>query len=237
MKRTTAPRPTLPSVNLLSESAFARLAARRLRRWFVAGGLAVLLAIGLAWGGQHLRVQNAEDELAVEQAETDRLTVETERLAPVRTFVNGVAAQQVLAAAAMAGDVYLSDLLRGILEAAPDGAQLTTVSVTVAPPVVAADPAAGTPPATPDATTTGCPGPDPFATHPVIGCVMLSGTAPSRADVGELVIALGESKLFVEPFISTTTTADTSEVTFSGSVGLSDHLYSGRYADLTKGGK
>ncbi|MDF1603488.1 hypothetical protein [Nocardioides sp. YIM 152315] len=236
MTRSPAP-PTLPSVNLLSEPAFARLAARRLRRWFVAGGLAVLLVVGLAWGAQHLRVRDAEDALAVERAETDRLTVQTQRLAPVRTFVNGIAAQQAMAALAMAGDVHLSEVLEGIRDAAPDGAELTTIAVTVAPPV-ATDPAGeGTAPnPAADASVNACPGPDPFATHPVIGCVLLSGTAPSRADVGELVIALGESRRFVEPFISTTTTADSSEVTFSGSVGLSDRVYSRRYADPTKGG-
>ena len=36
--------------------------------------------------------------------------------------------------------------------------------------------------------------------------------------------------LFVEPFISTTTTGDSDPVTFSGSVGLSEKVYSHRYA-------
>jgi hypothetical protein len=55
----------------------------------------------------------------------------------------------------------------------------------------------------------------------------------SRAEVGELVTRLGDMGLFVEPFISTTTTGDTEAVTFSGSVGLSEKVYSRRYADPT----
>jgi hypothetical protein len=48
------------------------------------------------------------------------------------------------------------------------------------------------------------------------------------------VINLGNEELFVEPFISTTTTGEGNEVTFSGSVGLSDKVYSRRYAELDK---
>jgi hypothetical protein len=68
----------------------------------------------------------------------------------------------------------------------------------------------------------------------VIGCITLSGSAGTRADVGELVINLGNEELFVEPFVSTTTAGDGTGVTFSGSVGLSDKVYSRRYADLDK---
>ena len=41
------PEPTAPpAVNLLSESAFVRLAARRLRQRFVAGGVVMVLLVG-----------------------------------------------------------------------------------------------------------------------------------------------------------------------------------------------
>ena len=97
--------------------------------------------------------------------------------------------------------------------------------------LAAADPAA-VPGATPDpaaaATVSACPGPDPFNTKPVIGCITLAGSATSRAQVGELVIALDRIGLFVEPFISTTSASD-STVTFGGSVGLSQAAFSKRY--------
>ena len=38
----------------------------------------------------------------------------------------------------------------------------------------------------------------------------------------------------MEPFISTTTTADKAQVTFTGSVGLSPRVYSHRYTDIDK---
>jgi hypothetical protein len=64
--------------------------------------------------------------------------------------------------------------------------------------------------------------------------VTLSGTADSRDTVGRLVQGLAGVNGFVEPFISTTTTADEEQVTFTGSVGLSPRVYSHRFADVHK---
>jgi hypothetical protein len=220
-RRTPEPVPTMPSVNLLSQSEFDRMAARRLRHRFVGGALMLLLVVGAATGAQHMRVQEAEKLVAVEEAETGRLTARTQVLAPVKAFVNGVAVQQRTVDAAMANEIYFSEVLGGIRDATPPGAQLASVNVTLAPTL---DPNAPT-----DAASA-CPGPDPFNTRVVVGCVQLAGTAGSRAEVGDMVIALGRASLFVEPFISTTTTGDSDQVTFSGSVGLSEKVYSGRYA-------
>ena len=76
-----------------------------------------------------------------------------------------------------------------------------------------------------------CPGPDPFNTRVVVGCVELTGSAASRAIVGDFVIRLGNDALFVEPFISTTT-SEGAKVLFTGSVGLSTKAYTSRYAAM-----
>lgn len=88
-----------------------------------------------------------------------------------------------------------------------------------------------------------CPGPDPFDTTPSIGCVTISGSAEDRDAVSALVEALSRETAFVEPFITTTTTdaAETGDgtgatagasVTFSGTVGLTPKVFSGRYDGL-----
>ena len=227
MSRRSTQAVPVPAVNLLSESEFARLAARRLRHRLAAGAAAMVVLVGGAWGFQHLRVEETRKLVAVEQAETTRLTGQTQVLAPVRTFVNGVAVQERTVQTAMADEVFVSEVLDGIRDATPPGALLVTVAVTVTPPAEGA-PVAG--------AATACPGPDPFNTRTVVGCVTLSGTAGTRAEVGDMVVALGNSPLFVEPFISTTTTGDAEAVTFSGSVGLSEKVFSGRYADPAAGG-
>ena len=219
------PRPGLPTVNLLSQSEFDRMAVRRLRQRFVAGGVALLLLVGAGWFLQHQRVSDAEKLVAVEQAETNRLSAQTQTLVTIKTYVTGVAAQEQTVQTTMAREIYFSKVLEGIRTASPTGTSLQSIAVTLAP-----DAAAG---AAAPATTAGasiCPGPDPFKTQTIIGCVTLSGTAASRAEVGELVTNLGSMGLFVEPFISTTTAGDAAPVSFSGSVGLSEKVFSNRYA-------
>ena len=222
------PRPGLPTVNLLSQSEFDRMAVRRLRQRFVAGGVALLLLVGAGWFLQHQRVSDAEKLVAVEQAETNRLSAQTQTLVTIKTYVTGVAAQELTVQTTMAREIYFSKVLEGIRTASPTGTSLQSIAVTLAPDAAAGAAAAGTP-----ATTAGasiCPGPDPFKTQTIIGCVTLSGTAASRAEVGELVTNLGSMGLFVEPFISTTTAGDAAPVSFSGSVGLSEKVFSNRYA-------
>lgn len=217
------PHPGLPGVNLLSPSAFARLATRKLRRRFLIAGACLIVLVAVSGMLQRLQVVEAERLVAVEQAETARLEADNEALAPVRAFVNGVALQKQTVASNMAGEIYPSEVLGALQDATPVGLRLETLTLAVA----AAQPATAGGGAT--QVMTPCPGPDPFNTRTVIGCVTLSGTAGNRAEVGDLVINLGEVDLFVEPFISTTTTEDSTGVSFSGSVGLSRAAYSKRF--------
>ena len=66
----------------------------------------------------------------------------------------------------------------------------------------------------------------------MVACLELSGTAPSRRVVAQLVQALAAEKLFIEPFITTTTADEEATVTFTGSVGVDPRAFTGRYDDL-----
>ena len=217
----------VPAVNLLSPWVFEAIAIRRLRKRFTVAAAVLVLATGAGWGIQYLRTGHAEQVLTIEQTETERLTAETEKLAPVRTYVATVGQQKVLVQNAMATEVRLSRVLTGLLDATPSGAHVETTGITLLPPApVGGAQAAAVPQISP------CPGPDPFNTRVVVGCITLSGTADSRATVGAFVVRLGSDALFVEPFISTTTTAEGNDVVFTGSVGLSKKALSGRYDDI-----
>ena len=219
------PAPGLPRVNLLSQGDLDRIAVRRLRQRFLAGGVALAVLVGAGWFVQHQRVNDAVKLVTVERAETTRLSDQAKELTAIKTFVAGVNGQKQTVATTMAQEIYFSQVLSGLRAASPIGTSMQSISVTIAPAATAG--AAG---ATGSTGTGGvCPGPDPFQTETVVGCVTVSGTAVSRAEVGELVTNLGSSDLFVEPFISTTTTGDAQTVTFSGSVGLSEKVYSNRY--------
>lgn len=225
----------LPSVNLLSPWAFERIGVRRLRIRFAIGCLALVLIAAGAWAVQAARVSDAESLLSVEKADTDRLTERTNVLQPVKTFVAGVDQQKATITEAMSSEIYFSRVLEALSDAAPGGLRLDSLVVTLAPrPVPVPAPAEGEDEVPAPLTASPCPGPDPFQTQVVIGCITLSGNAGSRSDVGAFVVALGTDDTFVEPFISTTTTADAENVTFSGSVGLSEKAFSGRYAQLDR---
>lgn len=216
------PHHVLPQVNLLSPATFVQLATRRLRRRFVGAGVGLVLVVAAAGTAEHFRVVDAERALATEQVETARLVDETLALAPVRALVDGVTRQTQTVDGAMAGEIYTSDAIGALILATAYDVRIETLTLTAAPPVTAGGGAVAP-------VMTPCPGPDPFNTRTVIGCVTVSGTAPGRAEVGEFVIRLGDIDLFVEPFVSVTTNADAAGVSFSGSVGLSRTAYSRRF--------
>jgi hypothetical protein len=218
-------------VDLLSPWVHADLALRRLRIRFVAAATALLLLLGAGWAVQHLRVTRARGILSEAQTETQQLGAEVDQLAPVSVFVSTVGQRKALVAHTMADEVALSKVVRDLRSVAPADARLDSVAITVTPPVAASGGADASAPAA-ALVESPCPGPDPFHTRTVAGCITLSGSAVSRATVGDFVIALGEDSLFVEPFISTTTTGEGAEVTFTGSVGLSQRVYTRRYVDI-----
>ena len=213
----------MPAVNLLSPWSFEALLTRRLRERFSVGCLALILLMAAAWGVQHLRVSEAQKELTAAEAETGLLTAETQALAPVATFVAAVDGRKATVQDTMTREIYYSSVLDALQAATPSGARVESAVVALtpaqAPEVAVVEPSL-------------CPGPDPFNTRLVVGCITLSGSAENRRAVGDLVIGLGDSTLFIEPFITATTSADETGVTFTGSVGLSNKVFSDRYADI-----
>ena len=223
----------VPTVNLLSDWVLDGLRARRLRQVFQAVALLLVLLVLAGWSFLHMQVGEAEELVAAEVAETTRLTAETEALADVRTFVSTVEQRKALVQETMTSEVDFSNVVRDLGRIAPGGIELESVVVTMTPAATATEVAA-TEAAAGTGQATSCPGPDPFNTKIVVGCITLSGTADTRATVGEFVIRLGEGERFVEPFVSTTTTADGQGVVFSGSVGLSEQVFSNRYTDMAR---
>lgn len=231
--RRTVPHETVPAVNLLSPWVFEAMAARRLQERFAVAAVVLMMMLGAAWAVQHLRTGHAERLLADEQATTARLTGQTQELAPVRTYVASVQQQKQVAQEAMKDEVYLSRVMTALEAATPPGATVESITVKVTPPVEGGDAEAAAAADSGEASgESTCPGPDPFHTRTLVGCVTLTGSAQSRASVGRMVLDLGGDPLFVEPFISTTTTAEGDGVTFTGSVGLSTKTFSRRYADI-----
>ncbi len=245
------------AVNLLSPSFLEELAVLRLRGQMLLGVGLVLLLVVSGWAFQVLSLRTAEASLAGEEAAATTRQAQIKELAPVQGYVTGVAARATDVQTAMSTDISFSQALLSLVRAAPTGVDFDSVAVTL----LTADQAAvdggaaatTTDPSTASATTpapaaaddptrglsgSGCPGPDPFEAKPSVGCLVISGTATDRRAVGQLVQRLSRQDLFVEPFISTTTTASTETtagvdgLTFNGTVGLTPKVFTGRYDDL-----
>jgi Tfp pilus assembly protein PilN len=214
----------LPVVNLLSPSVFEAMAARTMRRLFVAASLVLALAVAGGWGVQHLRSVQAQKMLTVEQAETARLTADSKELAPVAAYVAEVANQKTVVKKAMANEALMSRVLDDLRSATPTGVRIETANAVINGAQPAGQAA--------QATANVCPAPNPFVRQTSVGCITLTGTATSRAVVGQFVIKLGAGGVFVAPYVTTTSTADGKQVTFSGSVSVSKKVYSNRYADI-----
>ncbi len=248
------------AVNLLSPAFLEDLAVIRLRSKMALGVGLVLLLVVSGWAFQVLSLRSAEATLAGEEAAAAARQAQITELAPVRSYVEGVRGRATAVETTMSTDISFSQSLLSLVRAAPTGITIDSVAVTVLTTDQAAA-ASGVVAAAPEPTTTdgtdgaevpapavaddptrglsgsGCPGPDPFAAKPSVGCLIISGTATDRRTVGQLVQRLAQQDLFVEPFISTTTTdaadpAGGDSLSFSGTVGLTPLVFSGRYDDL-----
>jgi hypothetical protein len=234
----------LPTVNLLSPASLEELALRQLRRRFVLGAVALMILLGLGWAVQSIRVAQAEQELVAQQRQTAGLTAEVNALAPVRLFYAAVDQQKETVTRAMASEVLLSNVMAELRAQTPTGVRVETLSVEIQP---STDPRAtegGAPPdgapggSAPTGSSTApgsagrlCPTPEPFAAAATVGCATIGGSADSREAVGALVIRLGDSDLFVGPFISASNVSGDGRVIFTGTVGVTEKVFSGRYAD------
>ena len=116
--------PVLPSVNILSPWVFERMAISQLRQRFTLAGLVLILFVVAGWAVQGLRIDQAEKVLAVEQAETSRLTAETNELAPVQTFVATVGQHQLSVQNNMAAEIYFSRVVEELQNATPFAAHV-----------------------------------------------------------------------------------------------------------------
>lgn len=235
-RRTEAAPAVATSVNLLSPWVHEDLRVRRWRERFGLGLLALLVLVAGAWAFQRVALAQAEADLRGEEATAASLQRRIADLAPVQAYVDGVDRRARTVQERMVTDVAFSEVLEALADATPAGARIESVSVEL--PATRADAgavvdAAGTvtdPTRGLEAAT--CPGPDPFATLVVVGCLTLTGTADDRDSVGDLVRLLDRSRHFAEPFVSTTTTGDGAGVSFSGSVALDPKVFTGRYDDL-----
>lgn len=139
--------PRLPQVNLLPPEVHAKRTLSRVKRWLAAVlVLAVLLAAGLV-ALAVLSQQAAEDELSLQQSETERLLAEQQRYAEVPLVLDQLESIRTARELAMGTEVMWQDYIAAIAATAPEGVSIESANVTAPSPMepapIAADPLVG----------------------------------------------------------------------------------------------
>ncbi len=151
-----------------------------MRRFVLAGVGVAAVGTGI-WLAQDSAISSAESELvAAESAHADAQAQLTP-LQPVRAFSASLQQQQEVVGTAMAGHTSFARTLDSFAAAWPAGSSLRTLDATLG---------------------TGCPGPDPFAPAPSIGCLTWAVTVPGEQQVRDLTAGLATVPGLVSPYLT-----------------------------------
>ena len=212
--------PTMPDVNLLPPRVFDAVSAKKAQRKLaVAGGVLALLVV-VTWAAQAAQIMVANSAREKESAKSAGLEEQVRTLGPVKVFYAGVAAQKVSVQKTMALELYFSQVADDLVKAAPPGIGIETVTV-----------AAGAQAGQSSTTGAACPAPDPFKPLAIVTCVQFTGTATTRANVSAFLVNLSKNTKFANVYIPVTDSAGGKEVTFNGSVGVTEKFFTNRYSD------
>ena len=89
------------------------MAVRRLRKRFVAGGVALVVLVGAGWFVQHHARQRRAEAGGGRAGPDHPAQLRDPDAHPIKTFVTGVAAQKATVSTTMAREIYFSKVLRG----------------------------------------------------------------------------------------------------------------------------
>ena len=127
--------PSLPQVNLLPPEVRSARGLKVVKRWLASAVvLSLLLAAGLV-GLAVLAQRDADAELAVAQAETDRLMAEQEKYAEVPIVLRRLDLIERAREVGMSTEVLWSPYLSAIAATAPEGVNIESVTVTSTTPM------------------------------------------------------------------------------------------------------
>jgi|GEM_PF-2389435 len=226
--------PSMPDVNLLPPRVFEAVHAKQAQRKLALIGAALLLVGAGAYLGQTAQILSANNALDAEVANGVVLQKQVRALTPVKAFYGGVSAQKLAVQKTMAQELFFSKVSTELLKDAPAGVTISTVTIAASESGAAgATAAAGS----------SCPSANPFSPSPIVACVQFTGTAPAREGVSALLVSLIASQNFANAYIPVTDSAGAAatgaagaaagptQVTFNGSVGVTDKFFSNRYAN------
>jgi len=212
--------PTIPDVNLLPPRVFDAVQAKKAQRKLAVAGAVLALVVAGVYAAQAAQIMVANNALDTETAKSAGLEKQVRDLNPVKVFYAGVAAQKVAVQQTMARELYFSKVALELVKNNAAGVTIETMTV-----AAAADAGASSAPGSV------CPAANPFQAVPVVTCVQFTGTATRRGNVSAFLVKLNSNNKFANVYVPVTDSGDGKQVTFNGSVGITEKFFSNRYAD------
>lgn len=200
--------PVKPSLVLLPVKARGLKARRKAVRQAVFMSLGLLGLTAGAYLVVLAGVAGAQNEVNKESAITATASDYLAQNRDVQDYANGFVERKAAASDALQNDVSYSKVVQAIHKANTVGAVFTSIKTT--PP------------------GTQCMSSSPFAASSSLGCLDVSGKAPSVAAVSQLVAALNQDKtMLTEPYLTESTSTGTG-IEFKITVGHTGQALSGK---------
>jgi hypothetical protein len=211
--------PTLPRVNLLPAAVREGITVRKIRRRFVFGALAVLIAGVGVWLLQNGTILDSEVRLTAAQRDNVVVGNKVKALAPVGQLYEQITNQETFIDEALASEVVASDVLAELENVAGPSIAYTNIAMTFT----------GIPKANQGTSAAAslnlCPDADPFGTDITIGCIAFTAQGQTRSDVSAYLNRIAANPMFIGSYVTTTTVTKTpggaSQLSFTGSTGIS----------------
>lgn len=206
-------KPRLPQVDLLPPKLVLQVRRRQLRFAFLVAGMVAVILLTLAYLFQTGRATIETSGLTLAEQSAAAAAADLERYQPVTTYLAAAAERETLVQQIVTSDVPYQATLTSLETGLPGGKYQT---ISIKPNPAAKDDAAAQ-----LAFVDACgPKTDPFSTEtaPTAACVNIAGTAPDRAALNGLALALRSNPANENVYlVPSSTTSATSGVSFQGS--------------------
>lgn len=207
-REVTWPSAVKPSLVLLPAKAKGARTRRKAIRGAIIMSVGILGITVIGYISVAAASAVAQGGLETEMAKTAGHQKILEDNKPVQDFYDGLIQQREAAVTALAPDVSNANILKAVNDA-------NTVGATFASITKLADPGA-------------CSSVDPFTPSIAVGCLQISGTAPSISAIGELVGRMSAStEMLTAPYVSESTVSE-GAAAFKLSVGYTDKAFSNK---------
>ena len=170
--------------------------------------VALVVLASIASAGLALQSSSNLDTAKADQAKAQ---IQIDKYAEVAAYYDGLTARQTSLEEKLSGDISYYDLASKVIGAIPSGIKMNSLETMPGAP---------------------CPGPNPFVSESVQGCIKVSGKAVDTTTVGDFVAslaALSESSALVEPFVSALSSQTGGDMNFQVSINYTPDALTNRF--------